>query len=133
MFSLLIKNKYSTLIVNEFNESYSLNYKYWNKFDYQRSWMTSLSMILNNKKTSAAFITDMNYYRSKGSLCAWILHRRGVRIIISQKIFSDKIGKIEFNEYGSIIIKDSLSGKFSKWECTLDDVTEYSQRKSFII
>ena len=133
MFSLLIKKYYSNLIVNEFEESYSLNFKYWNKFDYQRSWMTSLAKILNNKNSSAAFITDMNYNRTKGSLCAWILYRRGSRIIISQQMFSDDFGKIEFNEYGSIIINNSLAGKFSKWECTLDDVTEYSQRKSFII
>ncbi|GDY14820.1 hypothetical protein LBMAG53_36980 [Planctomycetota bacterium] len=132
MFSLILKDNYSTIVVNEFTESYPINYKYWNKYDYQRSWMISLSKILHNSNSSTALITDMNYNRSKGTLAAWIVYRRSHKVVISQSIFSERNREIRFDEYGGLIIGNSLIGSFSKWKCNINDIIEFCHGNSFI-
>ncbi|NBI14071.1 hypothetical protein GVX81_10825 [[Haemophilus] felis] len=130
---LIVKSK---IIINDFSEYFDLPVSYWKVNDYKRSWVKSISQILNKNKDRAILFTSMYDLEKVNFLHSWIVYKKGNSAFIQNCIlFRDDFNEFSLENIFKYIpdreIYSEYGEKISEWTTDFENIIRFYDKLKF--
>lgn len=130
---LIVKSK---IIINDFSEYFDLPVSYWKVNDYKRSWVKSISQILNKNKDRAILFTSMYDLEKVNFLHSWIIYKKGNSAFIQNCIlFRDDFNEFSLENIFKYIpdreIYSEYGEKISEWTTDFENIIRFYDKLKF--
>lgn len=130
---LIVKSK---IIINDFSEYFDLPVSYWKVNDYKRSWVKSISQILNKNKDRAILFTSMYDLEKVNFLHSWIIYKKGDSAFIQNCIlFRDDFNEFSLENIFKYIpdreIYSEYGEKISEWTTDFENIIRFYDKLKF--
>lgn len=130
---LIVKSK---IIINDFSEYFDLPVSYWKVNDYKRSWVKSISQILNKNKDRAILFTSMYDLEKVNFLHSWIIYKKGNSAFIQNCIlFRDDFDEFSLENIFKYIpdreIYSEYGEKISEWTTDFENIIRFYDKLKF--
>jgi hypothetical protein len=122
MFKIILNGSLGEITINDFKEHFKIGKGYWTTARYRVIWNAELNRLLSAKRSTCCLTTWMSSPKLGGSFRGWLLYRRYNRIVITERLWVKGLTKPRFRTDETIIIKNEIPRRASKWRIHISDI-----------